>query len=171
MSCRLTLSGNTLSTLDQLSIFFRALCANHLWMVWNALYFNYLELSHAATWSIIMWIGTCFLIRCVSLLGFIDFFFISSKMLLSAHLLSSIATYDNRIPAGRNLVTGILINFTDYSHVVPYCFRLVSVRSSHLPFKMHSVGFSAFKSPLYWRSQANRGYSPVGANRWRLERS
>jgi len=27
--------------------------------------------------------------------------------------------------------------------------RLVSVRSSHLPFKMHYVWFREFKSPLY----------------------
>ena len=36
-------------------------------------------------------------------------------------------------------------------YILPYlkCIRLVSERSSHLPFKMHYVGFRAFKSPLY----------------------
>ena len=29
------------------------------------------------------------------------------------------------------------------------CIRLVFVRSNHLPFKMHWVGFRAFKSTLY----------------------
>jgi len=43
-------------------------------------------------------------------------------------------------------------------HTLPHlkCIRLVSVRSSHLPFKMLSVGFRAFKSPLYWHRRANR---------------
>jgi len=37
------------------------------------------------------------------------------------------------------------------------CIRLlVSVRSSHLPYKMHSVGFRAFKFPFYLHRRANR---------------
>ena len=36
-------------------------------------------------------------------------------------------------------------------HTLPHlkCIRLVSRRSSHLPFKMHQVVFRAFKFPLY----------------------
>jgi len=33
---------------------------------------------------------------------------------------------------------------------------MVSVRSSHLPFKMHKVGFRALKSPVYLYRRANR---------------
>ena len=36
------------------------------------------------------------------------------------------------------------------------CIELVSVRSSHLPFTMHQVGFCAFMSPLYQHKRANR---------------
>jgi len=43
-------------------------------------------------------------------------------------------------------------------HSLPHleCIRLVSVRSSHLRFKMHQVSFPAFKSRLYERRRANR---------------
>jgi len=43
-------------------------------------------------------------------------------------------------------------------HTLPHLkyTKLVSVRSSHLPFKMHSVGFQTFKSPLYYHKRANR---------------
>jgi len=34
--------------------------------------------------------------------------------------------------------------------------RLVSLRSSHLPFKKHYFGFREFKSPLYEHRPANR---------------
>ena len=45
-------------------------------------------------------------------------------------------------------------------HTLPHlkCIRLVSVRSSHLPFNMHQVGFRAFKSPLCDHRRANRTY-------------
>jgi len=36
------------------------------------------------------------------------------------------------------------------------CIKLVFVRSRHLPFKMHSVVFRAFKSPFYEHGRANR---------------
>jgi len=43
-------------------------------------------------------------------------------------------------------------------HTLPHfkCIRLISMRSSNLPFKMHYVGFRAFKSALYYHRRANR---------------
>jgi len=44
-------------------------------------------------------------------------------------------------------------------HTLPHlkCIMLVSVRPSHLPFKIiHYVGFRAFLSPMYQHRRANR---------------
>jgi len=43
-------------------------------------------------------------------------------------------------------------------HTLPHlkCAKLVSVRSSHLLFKMQTVVSDAFKSPLYQHRRANR---------------
>jgi len=38
----------------------------------------------------------------------------------------------------------------------PKCIKLLSVRSTHHPFKMHWTGLYAFKSPLYLHGRANR---------------
>jgi len=50
-----------------------------------------------------------------------------------------------------NICSSIQNNYEVTTHTLPHfkCIRLVSMRSSYLPFKMHSVGFRAFTSPLY----------------------
>ena len=48
-------------------------------------------------------------------------------------------------------------NYEVTIHTLPHLkgIRLVSMRSSHLPLKMHLVGFRAFNSPLHQRRRTN----------------
>jgi len=58
---------------------------------------------------------------------------------------------NNRVDTGRThkAVSGLFFEVT--IHTLPHlkCMTMVSERSGRLPFKMHQVGFRAFKSPLY----------------------
>jgi len=46
-------------------------------------------------------------------------------------------------------LAGIFFEVTIHTLLHLKYIGLVSVRSSHLPFKMHQVGFRAFKCPFY----------------------
>ena len=56
-----------------------------------------------------------------------------------------------RVLRGNSNVARVCLFVKVTIHTLPHSkyIRLVSVRSSHLPFKMHEVGFRAFKSRLY----------------------
>jgi len=58
----------------------------------------------------------------------------------------------------RTCITNIHLIYEVTIHTLPYlkCTRLVSVRSSHLSFKIHSACFCAFKSPLFSHRRENR---------------